>query len=202
MASKTLIRTGSSLINRFLSNPILHQKTTSNSPVVSHGLDITPKLFPSLSNFQSPLHLHQNNAESMKKVANEGFVYPCGLPSLRFFLPDGRYLLHPLFGSRENVRENICLMQFYFFILNYQLQTSEIDIIRFANFSVSLPLILGFVDFELAKLWIVIWQDQFYCGNANPCSVFRWFIVQECVFLYFLSIISINFKNLTYCIQE
>ncbi|GMN36951.1 hypothetical protein TIFTF001_006423 [Ficus carica] len=89
MASKTLIRSGSSLINRFLSNPILHQKTTSNSPVVSHGLDITPKLFPSLSNFQSPLHLHQNDAESMKKVANEGFVYPCGLPSLRFFLPDG-----------------------------------------------------------------------------------------------------------------
>ncbi|EXB29714.1 50S ribosomal protein L34 [Morus notabilis] len=89
MASKTLIRTGSSLINRLFSNPILHQKTSSNSPIVSHGLDITPKLFPSLSDFQSPLHLHQNDAESVAKVAIEGFLYPSGLPSLRFFLPDG-----------------------------------------------------------------------------------------------------------------
>lgn len=110
MASKTLIRTGSSLLNRLFFNPLLHQKTSSSSPISSHGLDITPKLFPSLSNLHSPLHLQQYDAESMRKSANEGFVYPCGLPSLRFFLPDGIiltlflwYLLHPLFGSRENV---------------------------------------------------------------------------------------------------
>ncbi|PON47108.1 Ribosomal protein [Parasponia andersonii] len=93
MASKTLIRSGSSLVNRLLSKPFLHQKTGSNSPIPSlgHGVDITPKLFPSVSNHHSPLlHLHQNDAEStMRKVANEGFVYPCGLPSLRVFLPDG-----------------------------------------------------------------------------------------------------------------
>jgi len=57
---------------------------------VSHGLDITPKLFPSLSKFQTSLLFpQQNNAESLRKVDVEGFTYPCGLPSLRFFLPDG-----------------------------------------------------------------------------------------------------------------
>ncbi|KAF4362033.1 hypothetical protein F8388_023885 [Cannabis sativa] len=91
MASKTLIRTGSFLVNRLLNKPFvpLAQKTHSNSPISTHGLDITPKVFPSLSNFYSPLHLQQNDAESIRNVYNEGFLYPSGLPSLEFFLPDG-----------------------------------------------------------------------------------------------------------------
>lgn len=125
MASKTLIRTGSSLVNRLMSKPFLHQKTSSTSPIISsqsHGLDITPKLFPSLSNFHSPLHLHQNDADSMRKVANEGFVYPSGLPSLRFFLPEGDlifhslwYLLRPPFVSRENLKEK----DYHFFFVTF-----------------------------------------------------------------------------------
>ncbi|XP_059455808.1 uncharacterized protein LOC132186045 [Corylus avellana] len=90
MASKTLVRTGGSLMNRFLSNSFLHQKPNPNHQIVSHGLDITPMLFPSLSKFQTSLHFpQQNDAELLRKVDVEGFVYPCGLPSLRFFLPDG-----------------------------------------------------------------------------------------------------------------
>lgn len=90
MASKTLIRTGASLMNRFfLSNPILHQNPNPNSQLLSRGFEITPRLFPSLSKFQTSLHLTQNDAHSFNKLSNEEFFHPCGLPSLRFFLPDG-----------------------------------------------------------------------------------------------------------------
>ncbi|XP_050285539.1 uncharacterized protein LOC126725077 isoform X2 [Quercus robur] len=93
MASKTLVRTGASLVNRFLSNPFLLQSPNpnTNQRIVSQGLDVTPKLFPSLSKFENSLHLpqYQNDAESIRKVASEGFVYPSGLPSLSFYLPEG-----------------------------------------------------------------------------------------------------------------
>ncbi|KAL4625655.1 hypothetical protein ACB092_05G041100 [Castanea dentata] len=93
MASKTLVRTGASLVNRFLSNPFLRQSPNPNpnQRIVSQGLDIAPKLFPSLSKFENSLHLpqYQNDAESIRKVASEGFVYPSGLPSLSFYLPEG-----------------------------------------------------------------------------------------------------------------
>ncbi|CAB4302890.1 unnamed protein product [Prunus armeniaca] len=42
MASKTLIRTGASLMNRILSKPMLHPNPNSNHQIVSHGLEITP----------------------------------------------------------------------------------------------------------------------------------------------------------------
>uniref|UniRef100_A0A2N9HJU0 Large ribosomal subunit protein bL34m n=1 Tax=Fagus sylvatica TaxID=28930 RepID=A0A2N9HJU0_FAGSY len=94
MASKSLVRTGASLVNRFLSNPFVRQNPNPNSNhqiILSQGLDITPKLFPSLSKFENSFHFpqYENDAESLRKVASEGFVYPSGLPSLRFFLPDG-----------------------------------------------------------------------------------------------------------------
>nr|XP_023916602.1 uncharacterized protein LOC112028171 isoform X1 [Quercus suber]XP_023916603.1 uncharacterized protein LOC112028171 isoform X2 [Quercus suber]POF05383.1 50s ribosomal protein l34 [Quercus suber] len=93
MASKTLVRTGASLVNRFLSNPFLRQSPNPNpnQRIMSQGLDVTPKLFPSLSKFENSLHLpqYQNDAESIRKVASEGFVYPSGLPSLSFYLPEG-----------------------------------------------------------------------------------------------------------------
>ncbi|KAM3699455.1 hypothetical protein ACB094_05G027900 [Castanea mollissima] len=93
MASKTLVRTGASLVSRFLSNPFLRQSPNPNpnQRIVSQGLDIAPKLFPSLSKFENSLHLpqYQNDAESIRKVASEGFVYPSGLPSLSFYLPEG-----------------------------------------------------------------------------------------------------------------
>ncbi|KAF3958290.1 hypothetical protein CMV_016789 [Castanea mollissima] len=52
---------------------------------------IAPKLFPWLSKFENSLHLpqYQNDAKSIRKVASEGFVYPSGLPSLSFYLPEG-----------------------------------------------------------------------------------------------------------------
>ncbi|KAM4110908.1 hypothetical protein ACJW30_05G027700 [Castanea mollissima] len=93
MASKTLVRTGASLVSRFLSNPFLRQSPNPNpnQRIVSQGLDIAPKLFPSLSKFENSLHLpqYQNDAESIRKVASVGFVYPSGLPSLSFYLPEG-----------------------------------------------------------------------------------------------------------------
>ena len=92
-SSKTLARTGASLVNRFLSNPFLRRSPNPNpnQRIVSQGLDVTPKLFPSLSKFENSLHLpqYQNDVESIRKVASEGFVYPSGLPSLSFYLPEG-----------------------------------------------------------------------------------------------------------------
>ncbi|KAK7829553.1 hypothetical protein CFP56_029007 [Quercus suber] len=71
MASKTLVRTGASLVNRFLSNPFLRlsPNPNPNQRIMSQGLDVTPKLFPSLSKFENSLHLpqYQNDAESIRK---------------------------------------------------------------------------------------------------------------------------------------
>ncbi|XP_058005054.1 uncharacterized protein LOC110642283 isoform X2 [Hevea brasiliensis] len=90
MASKTLIRTGASLMNRLLlSNAILRQNPNANAQIVCHGFEITPQLLTSLSKFQTSLHLPQNDDHSFNKLASEEFFHPCGLPSLRFFLLDG-----------------------------------------------------------------------------------------------------------------
>ncbi|OVA08172.1 hypothetical protein BVC80_1721g32 [Macleaya cordata] len=88
MSSKTLARTSVSLINRFLS-PFSHQKPISNHNILTQGTEIAPQLFPSFSKFQTSLHSPENDEETLKRISYEGFMYPCGLPSLRFFLPDG-----------------------------------------------------------------------------------------------------------------
>ncbi|XP_059642414.1 uncharacterized protein LOC132284337 [Cornus florida] len=90
MSSKTLMRTGVSLMNRLLNPMILQQSSSSSHLIASHAPEITPKLFPPcLSNFRTPLNLPQDDAETLKRLNSVGFLYPCGLPSLRFFLPDG-----------------------------------------------------------------------------------------------------------------
>ncbi|CAK7356878.1 unnamed protein product [Dovyalis caffra] len=113
MATKNLIRAGASLANRLLilKNPIIHQNTNSTHQTVN------PHPFPSLSNFRlTSLHLPQTDALSITKVANEGFLHPCGLPSLEFFLPDGDSSSEPmlLFPKRtfqpSTIRHTCCSM--------------------------------------------------------------------------------------------
>lgn len=89
MATKTLIRTGASLLNRFVSKtPLLHQPNTIQNP----------HLFPSLSKIQTSLHLPpQNNAFSLSKLSSQDFLHPYGLPSVEFFLPNGTLSHPPLF---------------------------------------------------------------------------------------------------------
>ncbi|KAK9282188.1 hypothetical protein L1049_005100 [Liquidambar formosana] len=89
MSSKTLIRSGASLVNRFLWNPFLPQNPNSSPHILLRSHEISPKLFPSLSKLQTSLHLQQHDSQTLKIVASEGFSYPRGLPSLSFFLPDG-----------------------------------------------------------------------------------------------------------------
>ncbi|KAL3824463.1 hypothetical protein ACJIZ3_020492 [Penstemon smallii] len=92
-SSKTLIRTGVSLLTRFLNSSPNHIcQTVSRSP----GLIAPPRLFPSLfipqsHNTTPALHFpkNQDDAESLRKLSSEGFLYPSGLPSLQFYLPDG-----------------------------------------------------------------------------------------------------------------
>ncbi|KAK4269190.1 hypothetical protein QN277_022379 [Acacia crassicarpa] len=88
MASKGLFQNGTSLLKR-LSNSLLHRSLHSNHQTVSPALEIAPKLFPSVSKLPTSLHLPQNVAESLNKFSPERFLYPCGLPSLPFLLPDG-----------------------------------------------------------------------------------------------------------------
>ncbi|XP_009588877.1 uncharacterized protein LOC107825667 [Nicotiana tabacum] len=84
-SSKTLIRTGVSLISRLMNQNL--KFSAQKSEIANQTL--TSRLFPSLSS-QSPipLHLPQSDVDSFKKVSSEGFLYPTGLPSLPFFLPD------------------------------------------------------------------------------------------------------------------
>ncbi|NP_001265973.1 uncharacterized protein LOC101513548 [Cicer arietinum] len=78
MASKTLLRNGVALLNRL---------SLSNSKSLLNSNNPQPYIFPSLSKLQN---FPQNDAESAKNlISSEGFLYPCGLPSLRFFLPNG-----------------------------------------------------------------------------------------------------------------
>ncbi|GLU22407.1 hypothetical protein SLE2022_384850 [Rubroshorea leprosula] len=91
MVTKTLVRSGASLFSRLTSSPLLNTSTSSNHRIASEGLRITPQLFPSLSKpqTQTSLHFPQEDSESISKVSSLGFLYPTGLPSVRFFLPDG-----------------------------------------------------------------------------------------------------------------
>ncbi|CAK8560339.1 unnamed protein product [Lathyrus sativus] len=78
MASKSLLRNGVALLNRL---------SLSNSKSLLNSNHHQPYLFPSLPKLQN---FPQNDAESAKNlISSEGFLYPCGLPSLRFFLPNG-----------------------------------------------------------------------------------------------------------------
>ncbi|XP_042034269.1 uncharacterized protein LOC121780708 [Salvia splendens] len=93
-SSKSLIRAGASMATRFLSRAF----HTSPNPFLSpkHELIGAAKLLPSLfipqsqkmAPFYSPPE-PQNDVDSLRKLCSEGFLYPCGLPSLPFLLPEG-----------------------------------------------------------------------------------------------------------------
>ncbi|KAH7861781.1 hypothetical protein Vadar_030831 [Vaccinium darrowii] len=93
MASKSVVRTGGSVISRLLNPTLLKQKNTSSSNhlIASSCFEIAPMISPppSLSKFQTSLHFPNNDEDTLKRVSFDGFLYPCGLPSLRFFLPEG-----------------------------------------------------------------------------------------------------------------
>ncbi|XP_010924979.1 uncharacterized protein [Elaeis guineensis] len=92
MASKTLARAGASLINRLrLFNPF-------NPPKPSSSL-ILPHIHsnPSTQSYPAKFQTHWpppveggEDAETLKiLVSPERISFPCGLPSLRFFIEDG-----------------------------------------------------------------------------------------------------------------
>ncbi|KAF3662374.1 50S ribosomal protein L34 [Capsicum annuum] len=98
-SSQTLIRTGVSLISRMMRSQNLRCSTAAQTPEIANANRtlLTARLFPSLfsqsnSQLQSqspiPLNVPQSEVDSLKKLSTEGFLYPTGLPSLPFFLPD------------------------------------------------------------------------------------------------------------------
>ncbi|CAH8370080.1 unnamed protein product [Eruca vesicaria subsp. sativa] len=94
MAAKTLIRSGASLMNRFLSKPT----TTTN--LVQNNLrsfqqiappqrqELPPCFFPSLTNLQNSLSSRPSDTVTLQELTERGFLHPSGLPSLEFFLPE------------------------------------------------------------------------------------------------------------------
>ncbi|RZC51844.1 hypothetical protein C5167_020265 [Papaver somniferum] len=86
--SRTLTRASTSLIKQFLVHP---QKPILNQQPQKLLLTqkITPNLFPSFQNFQNNrIYSPESEEEIMNRLSYQGFLYPCGLPSLRFFLPE------------------------------------------------------------------------------------------------------------------
>ncbi|XP_047342373.1 uncharacterized protein LOC124945896 [Impatiens glandulifera] len=91
MASKTLIRTGASLMSRLLNPSVSQNPSFCNHLLAFRSQEnaVSPTLPLLLSKFQTSLNLSQNDSETIRRMSSEGFLYPCGLPSLDFFCPDG-----------------------------------------------------------------------------------------------------------------
>jgi len=83
MASNSVLRSGASLLNRL----------SKSLPLRSNNPQFQSHFFPSLSKLPAPIS-PQNDAEFPH---HQGFLYPCGLPSLRFFLPHGTLTLTIIF---------------------------------------------------------------------------------------------------------
>ncbi|KAH7657524.1 hypothetical protein IHE45_17G027300 [Dioscorea alata] len=86
MSSKTLVRAGASFFSRLLqTNPL-----QGLNPRIHCDSSVRSALLKSL--VQAPsLGGGVGDLESIKRVASpEGLSFPCGLPSLRFFIEDAR----------------------------------------------------------------------------------------------------------------
>ncbi|CAL9128226.1 unnamed protein product [Musa textilis] len=91
MSSKTLARAGASLIDRLVvfhppkpSNGFLLTRISSHPPVRCFAEKFLAARTP------PPGYVGGGDAESLKILASsQGIVFPCGLPSLRFFIDEG-----------------------------------------------------------------------------------------------------------------
>ncbi|CAL9197972.1 unnamed protein product [Musa hybrid cultivar] len=91
MSSKTLARAGASLIDRFFvfhppkpSVTFLLPRISSHPPVRCFAEKFLAARSP------PPGSVGGGDAESLKILASsQGIVFPCGLPSLRFFIDEG-----------------------------------------------------------------------------------------------------------------
>ncbi|KAJ4893559.1 Ribosomal protein L34 [Raphanus sativus] len=92
MAAKTLIRSGASLMNRFLSKPAANLVRNNLRPfqqIAPQGPELPPYFPPSFSNLQSSsLPSPPNDTVTLRELTERGFLHPSGLPSLEFFLPE------------------------------------------------------------------------------------------------------------------
>ncbi|XP_068647074.1 uncharacterized protein [Aristolochia californica] len=95
MASKTLFRSGASLFNRFINatsfqnaNANLFVKTSARPPLPFFASKIEPRRSS-----------QEDESKALERAALDGFNYPFGLPSFRFFIQD-----------EDNVPENSMLL--------------------------------------------------------------------------------------------
>ncbi|KAG2305679.1 hypothetical protein Bca4012_085220 [Brassica carinata] len=92
MAAKTLIRSGASLMNRFLSKPttnLVKNNLRSFQQIAPQGQELPPYFPPSFSNLQSSLCSRPpSDTVTLRELTERGFLHPSGLPSLEFFLPE------------------------------------------------------------------------------------------------------------------
>ncbi|KAL6495933.1 hypothetical protein OROGR_030496 [Orobanche gracilis] len=92
MASSKTLRTGVSLMARFLNQTVPRNPNSIVSPspeLIAHRR-FPPSVFIPHFHKTTPLHFaqHQNDVEPLRKLFSESFLYPSGLPSLPFFLPE------------------------------------------------------------------------------------------------------------------
>ncbi|KAL6539235.1 hypothetical protein OROGR_011884 [Orobanche gracilis] len=93
MASSKTLRTGVSLMARFPNQTVPRNPNAivSPNPELIAQRRFPPSVFNPHFHKTTPLHFaqHQDDVQSLRKLFSEGFLYPSGLPSLPFFLPEG-----------------------------------------------------------------------------------------------------------------
>ena len=95
MSSKTFARAGAALIHRlFISNPLKQSNAIPLPPQVSSNPCVHALLGKTQIDRTPPLHeAVGGDTETLKRIASpEGILFPCGLPSLRFFIDEGKHL--------------------------------------------------------------------------------------------------------------
>ncbi|XP_020245444.1 uncharacterized protein LOC109823552 [Asparagus officinalis] len=95
MSTKTLARAGSSLINRLLvSNPLKQNNVLPNLLQISSNPPPLRSLLDKMRIDRNPSRVQESDAgggdaDALKRIASpDGIYFPCGLPSLRFFIDD------------------------------------------------------------------------------------------------------------------
>ncbi|KAG9455631.1 hypothetical protein H6P81_000139 [Aristolochia fimbriata] len=96
MASKSLLRAGASLVNRFINHASL--RNANANLFVKNSADLPLPFFA--SKIEPPRSLYEDESKVLERAALDGLNYPFGLPSLRFFIQD----------DIENTPENSMLL--------------------------------------------------------------------------------------------
>lgn len=163
-SSKTLFRAGASMATRFL-NRAFH---TSPTPLLSPKPELIAarKLLPSLfvpqfqkmAPFQFPQS--QNDVDSLQKLNSEGFLYPSGLPSLPFFLPEGNPFYWGFF------------LRYFLILFCYLFSIGEFELVHWACYFLFYAVVLHRTWMQLQFILHIVQIAYTSCVHPVVVSVF------------------------------